>query len=62
MATAVVTVPATVRRRLDAAVSDAASLDEEVVDRWGEFSFLDCANGLRDRLRSLFALESCGHC
>ena len=35
-----VTVPATVRRRLDAAASDAASLDDEVVDRWGEVSLL----------------------
>ena len=35
MATAVVTVPAIVRPKLDAAASDAASLDDEVVDRWG---------------------------
>ena len=55
-----VRVPATVRPRLDAAASDAVSLDDDVVDRWGEVSLYRCANGLGDGLRSLFASESCG--
>ena len=62
MATAVEAVPATVKRKDDAAASDAASLDEEVVERWGRVSLLKGANGSRDGLRSLFAPESCGHC
>ena len=61
MATAVVTVPATVRRKFDAAASDAASLDEEAVDRWEKVSLLGCGNGSRGGLRSLFSPESCGH-
>ena len=57
-----VAVPATVKRKGEAAASDAAFFDEEVVERWKRISLLVAANGSRDRLRSPFAPESCGHC
>lgn len=62
MAIAVVTVPATVKRNDDVAASDAASLVEEVVERWRGVSMSAAANGSRNELRSLFAAEeSSGH-
>lgn len=48
MATTVVAVPATVKRKEDAAASEAASLDEEVAKRWEGVSLPRVANGSKD--------------